>query len=101
MEHARRYTLTFVALLLLTTATFLLHYLNAGYWSVVIAMSIALTKSVLIVLFFMHLIDQHASNWIAFVVSVLLLCSLIAIAMLDVFTRGDVEMLPRVIPGFR
>ncbi len=95
MEHTKRYTFTFVGLLLLTTATFLLSYVDLGVWSTVIAMTIGLAKSVLIVLFFMHLIDQHASNWIAFVTSVLLVASLIAIAMIDALSRAAPPFVPR------
>ncbi len=101
MEMTRRYVSVFIALLVLTTGTLVLSYFNFGVWSIVFAMLIAIAKSTLVILFFMHLIDQHASNWIAFVISVLLLVGLMSISIIDVLSREDTQMIQRVVPGFR
>ncbi len=89
-----RYVWTFVGLLALTTLTLLLSFLDLGAWSPVLAMAIAVAKSLLVVLFFMHLVEQKTSSRFAFFVSVALLACLLGIAALDVVSRSAIDRLP-------
>ncbi|MBK8901640.1 MAG: cytochrome C oxidase subunit IV family protein [Anaerolineaceae bacterium] len=50
----RTYLLVYVALLALVAATVAAAFLPAGPWNLVLALGIALTKALLIILFFMH-----------------------------------------------
>jgi cytochrome c oxidase subunit 4 len=81
------YVVTFAALLALTTATFLLSFVDLGLWTGPVTVGIAVVKSALIALFFMHLIEEQASSWIAFLISFLLVGTLIGLALLDVASR--------------
>lgn len=94
-----RYTLIFLCLLVLTTLTLTLAFFPLGPFAIPVAMAIAASKSVLIVLFFMHLIEQKTSNWVAFVVSCLLAGTLIGLAALDVLSRARVHAAPPILPG--
>lgn len=81
------YVVTFVALLLLTTGTFALSFLPHGAWSVPVAVAIALLKSALVALFFMHLIEERVSSWASFVIAFLLVATMLTLVMLDVASR--------------
>ena len=86
---------TFVALLVLTTLTLALSYLHLA-WETPIALAIAAAKAALIALFFMELIDQRTTNWVGFVVSILLACVFVGLSLLDVVSRGTVDARPRL-----
>ncbi len=94
-----RYTLTLGGLLLLTTLTLGLSFLQLGPFAVPVAMAIAVAKSVLVALFFMHLVEQRTTNWVAFVVSLLIAGTLIGLAALDVLSRAQVHLPPPILPG--
>jgi cytochrome c oxidase subunit 4 len=83
----RAYTLTFVALLVLTTLTLGLSFAPLGAWHVPLALLIAFAKTALIALFFMHLIEQQTTNWLAITVALLLLTVFVGLSALDVVTR--------------
>ncbi len=89
-----RYWVTFGGLLVLTTATLLLSFVPLGAFHVPVALAIAAGKSVLIALFFMHLVEQRHTNWMVFVIGVLLLALLVSLATLDVLTRGYAVLVP-------
>ena len=94
-----RTSLTLVGLLILTTLTLGLSFLSLGALAVPAAMAIAVAKSVLIALFFMELVEQRTTNWVAFVVSLLTAGLLIGLAVLDVLSRAQVHLPPPVLPG--
>ena len=50
----KTYYLVTAALMVLLAATYGVYYLPLGAWSIVVAMAIAFTKALLILLFFMH-----------------------------------------------
>ena len=81
------YVLTFAALLLLTTGTLALSFLPHGAWTVPATIGIALLKSILIALYFMHLREEPASSWIALLISFLMVATLVGLATLDVASR--------------
>jgi cytochrome c oxidase subunit IV len=83
----RTYVLTFVGLLILTTLTLLLSFAPLGSWHVPTALLIAIAKTLLVALFFMHLIEQETVNWVAILVSVLLMGTFIGLSTLDVASR--------------
>src|SRR5215831_2316217 len=57
-EHAHPtvglYGVIIVTLMVLTVATWLIAFVNLGIWNPVVALTIAVTKAVLVILFFMH-----------------------------------------------
>ena len=60
---------------------------SSGGASLPVTVLIATVKSAVIALFFMHLIEEPASSWLALLVAVLLLATLLALALLDVTSR--------------
>lgn len=64
-EHAmspRGYFIIYLALLLLLVLTVAVAYLHLGIWSVLLAVTIATVKAILVMLYFMHL--RHSSRLI-------------------------------------
>ncbi len=82
-----RYALIYVCLLILTVATYLLSRLSLGTWSLVIALAIAITKSSLVVLFFMQLWQHRGSSRLALATAVIWLLLLTFFVVADVRTR--------------
>jgi len=82
-----KYTLSFVALLLLTALTLALSFahLGAGEW--LVALGIAVVKSIIVAWFFMHLFEMSVVHRMAGVVAASLLAVLIVLAMADIWTR--------------
>lgn len=83
----RTYVLTFAGLLVLTTLTLLLSFAPLGAWHVPAAMTIAGAKTLLVALFFMHLLEHRTTSWVAVLVSLLLAGTLIGLSVLDVASR--------------
>ncbi|MGA2608792.1 MAG: cytochrome C oxidase subunit IV family protein [Terriglobia bacterium] len=81
------YILVFTALIVLTSLTTGVAFINLGKWNTVAALVIAVCKASLVVLFFMHL--RWSSNLLRIVVasSLLWLAILIGLTLSDVFTR--------------
>ena len=84
----RVYVAVFAALIVLTLATVAVSYVDLGPASVVVALSIAFTKAVLVVLFFMHLRESSGLVWVVAGGGFFWLAILIALTMSDVLTRG-------------
>ena len=80
-----RYAGTYAALLALATISFLLSRARVG--GPAVALLIAATKAVLVLWFFMHLADQHASSRIAVLVAAMMIALLVGLTSLDVATR--------------
>ena len=81
------YILVFAALIVLTSLTTGVAFINLGKWNTIAALVIAVCKASLVVLFFMHL--RWSSNLLRIVVasSLLWLAILIGLTLSDVFTR--------------
>ena len=94
MSIPRVYVLVLLALLALTALTILASYLDLGPFSAPVAFTIAATKALLVMLFFMHLKDSPGILWLAAVGGFFWLGILIVLTMSDIATRG---VLP--IPG--
>jgi cytochrome c oxidase subunit 4 len=90
MAHSgvRLYVAVFAALVVLTIATVGVSYVDLGPLSVVVALAIAFTKALLVVLFFMHLRESPGLIWVVAGGGLFWLGILIALTMSDVATRG-------------
>lgn len=88
------YVVTFLALLGLTALSFGASRIDLGRWDIVVALAIAACKTTLVMLFFMHLLEQRFANRLVPIVSlvfVLLLTSLVAV---DVASRHTFPKAP-------
>ncbi len=87
-SHVARYAIVWVALLVLTFATFGLSKLHIpGGWGVSVALGIASAKGALVALFFMHLWDQRGANRLVFLTSLVFVALLIGLTLSDNATR--------------
>ncbi len=89
----RIYLLVFAALILLTALTVVVSFYDLGggrlhYANAVVALSIALTKATLVVLYFMHLRYSSRLTWIFVSAGVFWFLLLMAFLFADVFSRG-------------
>lgn len=86
----RVYLGVFVALLVLTWATVAVAYVDLGRYNVLVALSIAVAKMTLVLLFFMHLKYGPRLNWVVAGASFGWLLILFAFTMSDFLTRTTV-----------
>jgi len=88
-EHhsALPYFLVWVALLILTITTYLTGRMHLGTWALPLALTIAVTKSLLVILFFMHLWEQKGANRIVIGTSFVFVALIISLTVADVATR--------------
>lgn len=102
-EHTpwTRYLATWIGLLALTSLTFALSFVRTGAWELPIALIIAAAKTLLVLLFFMHLVEQKFINAFTVIVSVGLMSLLMALVAADVVTRRTFPPtpLPEALPG--
>jgi len=84
----RTYALVFAALLVLTGTTVLAAFQHFGAFNDVIALSIAVTKMTLVVLFFMHAKYSTRLTKIVIVSGAAWLLILIAFTLSDYWSRG-------------
>ena len=89
-EHhsALPYFLVWIALIVFTLTTYQTgHNMHLGKWALPVALIIAITKSLLVILFFMHLWEQKGANRIVIATSFVFVLLLISLAVGDVATR--------------
>jgi cytochrome c oxidase subunit IV len=88
IDSIKTYVGVLLALLILTGLTTAIAYVDLGPFSVVIALTIAVVKMLLVALFFMHL--RHSNQLTKLVVSggLLWLCILLVLSLSDFATRG-------------
>jgi cytochrome c oxidase subunit IV len=87
-SHVGRYAIVWIALLVLTIATYLIAKVHLpGGWAVTAALGIASAKGSLVALFFMHLYDQRGANRLVFVTSLVFVALLIGLVIADNATR--------------
>jgi cytochrome c oxidase subunit 4 len=92
MEHlgSRRYWVVWILLLVGTLLTLVMSRVHLpSPFHLLVALAIAITKSALVVLFFMHLWDHGGANRIVFVSSIFFVALLIGIVVLDNATRFE------------
>ena len=82
------YLLIFLALMVLTAVTVMVAFLDLGPLNDVVALTIAVFKATLVILYFMHV--RHSSGFTKLVVvaSFLWLIFLIGLTLSDYLTRG-------------
>jgi len=81
------YVKVFLALIVLTTITTAVAYVDLGIFNTVVALVIAVCKASLVVLFFMHLKEQTGMTRVVIIAAALWLSVLIVITLSDRFTR--------------
>jgi cytochrome c oxidase subunit 4 len=90
-EHivpTRIYYTIFAILMVFTAITVGVAFLDLGPLNTIVALSIAVLKAVLVVLFFMHLRYSTRLTWAVVVGSVFWLGIMLALTMGDYLTRG-------------
>jgi len=84
----RTYYAIFAILMLCTLATVLIAFVDLGPFNTVAALTIAVFKAVLVILFFMHVKYSTRLTWAVVVGSVFWLGILLVLTMSDYLTRG-------------
>ena len=86
------YFTIFGALMVLLAATVGVSYIHLGEWNVIAAVSIAVVKAVLIVLYFMHVKYSFRLSWVWVGAGFFWLCILFALTFSDYLTRTWLPM---------
>jgi len=89
---AKGYFGTWVALIILTTATFLLSGVIHGDWGVISGLLFAVAKGNLVLWIFMHLAEEPFSSRAAFLVSVSFVVLLLGMILGDINFRPLLEV---------
>ena len=84
----RTYVTVFILLLGLTAVTVMAAFVHLGRMNDVVALSIAVTKATLVLLYFMHLRHSTVLARLTIVAGVGWLLILLVLTMSDVLTRG-------------
>lgn len=84
----KTYALTWVSLLALTLITTLIGFLNLGPFSMVLAVTIAAMKAVLIAAFFMHALFEAKLVRVVIAAGVVWFLIMVSLTLGDYFTRG-------------
>jgi cytochrome c oxidase subunit 4 len=89
-EHivsAKIYLFIFAALLVMTGITYWVSLIDLGPLNVIVALTIAVIKAVLVVLYFMHVRYSSRLTWVVVVSGFFWLAIMIALTMSDYLTR--------------
>ena len=92
------YFKVFGALMFLTLLTVLAAKIDLGSFNIVLAMLIAIAKSTLVLLFFMHLYYDNKTNLLFFLGSVLFLIIFISFTYFDVAYRDGIDPIEDINP---
>ena len=84
------YFKVFGALMFLTVLTVAVTYVDLGFFNIVIAMFIAIVKSTLVLLFFMHLYYDNKTNLMFFLGSILFMIVFITFTYFDIGQRDGI-----------
>ena len=88
------YFLVFAALMILTVATWLVAQVDLGWANDVVALTIAVTKALLVILFFMHVRHSTRLTKLTAIGGFLWLAILIFLTLNDYATRGTLFPFP-------
>ena len=88
IDSIKTYALILLALLGLTVLTTLVAFVDLGSFSVVVALAIAVTKMMLVALFFMHVRYSTRLTQVVIVGGLMWLGILLSLTLTDFFTRG-------------
>jgi cytochrome c oxidase subunit 4 len=84
----KQYSFVFAILMVLTLTTTWVSYIDLGKLNVVVALVIAAVKSILVVLFFMHVYWSSKFNKLVVFSGLAWLSLLLWLTLTDIFTRG-------------
>ncbi len=84
----RIYILIFITLLLLTLVTVDVAFYDAGWLNLPIALTIAMCKALLVLLFFMHVRYSSRLTWVFVAAGFFWLLILLVFTLSDYLTRG-------------
>jgi cytochrome c oxidase subunit 4 len=93
-EHAHHivspkvYVVILIALLVGTALTVWASYVDLGFWNPIIALAIATTKAMLVVLFFMHVWYSNKLTKLAIIAGVFMFLVLISMTLTDYISRA-------------
>jgi cytochrome c oxidase subunit IV len=82
------YYAIFIALVVLTVVTWSIAKLDLGRMNAVVAMTIAVIKATLVVLYFMHVRYSSRLTWVFVGAGFFWLAMMVALTMSDYMTRG-------------
>jgi len=82
--------LTFVALLVLTVVSWLISAVHLGLAELPLALGIAALKAGLVILFFMHLIEEEMSTTLAVLAAIFFVLLLATFVAAEVATRSPI-----------
>ena len=88
IDSVKTYALVLIALLGLTVMTTLVAFVDLGSFSVVVALAIAVTKMLLVALFFMHVRYSTRLTRLVILGGLLWLAILLLLTLTDFFSRG-------------
>jgi cytochrome c oxidase subunit IV len=88
IDSVKTYARVWIALLFLTALTTVVAHVDLGPLSVVVALIIAVCKTLLVALFFMHVRHSNRLTRLVLLGGLLWLAILIALTMTDIVTRG-------------
>lgn len=88
IDSVRTYVLVLLGLLTLTVLTTLVAFVDLGNFSVVVALVIAVTKMLLVALFFMHLRYSTVLTRLVILGGLMWLAILLLLTLCDFFSRG-------------
>jgi len=91
----RTYVTVFVILMACTAATVFVSTIDLGRLNAIVALSIAVTKAVLVLLYFMHLRSSARLTWLAVGAGCAWLAILILFTLSDLLTRGWLAAIAR------
>ena len=88
IDSVKTYAAVLITLLALTVITTLVAFVDLGDFSVVVALAIAVTKMLLVALFFMHVRYSTKLTRLVIVGGLLWLAILLLLTLSDFYTRG-------------
>src|SRR3954467_8453789 len=83
----RTYVLVALALLALAGATYGIAFIDLGVWNTAVALAIAVTKAVLVVLIFMHVRYKGGLSRVVILAGLFWLALLMTFTLTDLYTR--------------
>ena len=86
------YVRTCIALLALLAFTWAIAYVDLGPFNLIVALAIAITKAIVIAVFFMHIKGSNPLLHLAAVAGVIWLIIMISLTLGDYVTRGWVPL---------
>jgi cytochrome c oxidase subunit IV len=88
MPSVKTYTAVFVALMVLLGGTVSAYFVSLGEFNTIAALLIAAAKTLLVILFFMHVRYSERLLWVFVVAGFFWLAILISLTLGDVLTRA-------------